>query len=161
MDNRARLSLYARARLGEGTRTAQGLHGVVGLSRGKEGDCPAVEIGRGRLPPWKGRCTWERKSFRMERGLAEPSSHPSPSLGIGRSACGEAEPREPWQRGRVWGKNRLKPQLGCDRESPHPQSLCAAHQSVYFSTVLGKYLLQMSFPDGNSFTGLLHSPCWG
>lgn len=86
---------------GKGQALHKGLHGVVGFSRGKGSGCPAVEVGRGRLPSGKGRCSRERKSFRMERGLAEPGSHPSPSLGIGRSACGEAEP---WERGEVWGK---------------------------------------------------------
>lgn len=141
MDNGARLPLYARARLGEGTRAAQGLHGVVGLSRGKESKAAARPWrwdGEGSLLG-KDAVVGRESLFRMERGLAEPSSHPSPSLGIGRSACGEAEPWEPWERGRVWGKYRLKSQLDCDRESPYPRSLCATHRSICFSTLLGKY----------------------
>lgn len=141
MDNGARLPLYARARLGEGTRAAHGLHGVVGLSGGNESGCPAVEVGRGRLPPWKGRCSWERKSFRMERALAEPGSHPSPSLGIVRSACGEAEPWEPRQRGKGWGKTASN--LSGLRPGPAlpPEPLCSSWGCLFFPLCLGNAVL--------------------
>lgn len=73
MDNGARLPLYAGTRLGEGTQYTR-----IAWRGGY-----VVEVGCGRLPPWKGQFSLERKSFQMELGLAKPGSHPSPSLRIG------------------------------------------------------------------------------
>lgn len=133
MDNGARLPLYARARLGEGTRAAQGLHGVVGLSRGKESGCPAVEVGRGRLPPWKGRWSWDRKSFRMERGLAEPSSHPSPQPGNkGKARAGRLSHGS---RGSGQGLGEKPPKISTGLRpaiaSP-PEPLCSSPECLFF-----------------------------
>lgn len=60
----------------------QGLRGRGGYIH-REGGCLSAGVGCGMLRPWKGWFSLERKSFRMELGLAKPSSHPSPSLGAG------------------------------------------------------------------------------